>query len=187
MSKLIHHVSDYTEYSKLTKESPCVVKFTASWCGPCKRIAPQFEQLAIQHSSEITFLEIDIDVADQITNHEDVQGIPLFLFYKDGKKRDTLTFKGASSVYLEANMKTFVAEVGLYKLALDDVVEFENEDSSDEDVVSEQVHDQPHESSNGQSDEQLGRYDSDENHNEYGEECEIIIEKTISDDMIKDE
>lgn len=164
--KPVVHLSDIAVYKQLIndQQKASVVKFTAPWCGPCKRIAPKFEELAKEHSSCVGFYEVDIDSANAITDFENVQSIPLFLFFKGGEKRKALEIRGANVQTLEANIKTLVAEVNMAKLVLDDVVE-----SDDDDVGSEVA--EPD-------------YDS-ESHNEYGQDCEIPIEKTIPEDMIK--
>ena len=153
--KSIKHVKEFTEYIALTGSSPCIVKFTASWCGPCKRLAPLFEKLSQEHESKVNFLEIDIDAASQITNYENIQSIPLILFFNEGKKNENFSIKGANGAALEENVRLFVLEV-------------ENTDLvKEEEIIDPLIED-----------------DGDEAHNEYGQDCEIPIEKTITDDMI---
>lgn len=170
-SQFVHHITKFEQYSNLIKTSPCVVKFTAIWCGPCKRMAPLFDKAANENYDTANFIEIDIDSADEITNHENVQSIPLFLFYKDGAKRDNFTIKGQNIPGFEASVKSFINEVKMASLALDNVVDSDSTDEDEEPITIEQ---------------ETPEYDSDENYNEYGEDCEIPIEKTVSEDMLKD-
>jgi len=108
MSKLhtssVHHVSDIKEYKNLIENRACVIKFTAPWCGPCKKIAPIYEQLASSYSSKIEFLEVNIDNGPEITNMENVQSIPLFIFYLLGKRDPSFSVLGANSSSLKSNV-----------------------------------------------------------------------------------
>lgn len=189
MFKAIQHVDNYAEYLKLIGEEACVVKFTAEWCGPCKRIAPFYEEMATKHCDEVKFLEIDIDGADQITNHENVQSIPLFLFYKDGKKQTEL--RGGNPTFLGNNIGIFINDVRLSKTKEENNVvnsvdkEQEEENSHDQENIDEIIEKIIDEQSLHNSSDESWSVD-DDLHNEYGEECEIIIEKTISDDMINE-
>ena len=47
--KSIQHVSELEEYLALIKGPACLVKFTAAWCGPCRKINPTFHRLADEH------------------------------------------------------------------------------------------------------------------------------------------
>ena len=109
----IQHINNYQEYLSITSNNPCVVKFTAEWCGPCKRLAPYFEEAASNNFQSVKFLEIDIDKSDQITNHEDVTGIPLLLFYHNGVKQDKNTIQGLNIPLFENNLKEFIDDINL--------------------------------------------------------------------------
>ncbi len=57
--------------------------FFATWCGPCKRIAPAFEELAKKFSN-VTFLKVDVDDSDDIAAKFNVNSLPTFVFLKNG-------------------------------------------------------------------------------------------------------
>eukprot|EP01041_Mallomonas_annulata_P002041 gene2041-3969_t len=61
-----------------------IVRFTASWCKPCKRIEPYFYELSTQHSS-VSFITIDIDKYSNLAVECGAIAIPLFQAYKQGK------------------------------------------------------------------------------------------------------
>ena len=63
-----------------------VVKFGATWCGPCKMLAPVLEKLA-DEMSDVTFIDIDVDDDDaEVTvSNAGVSSVPLMVFYKKGK------------------------------------------------------------------------------------------------------
>lgn len=60
-----------------------VIDFFATWCGPCKKIAPAFEQLATVYPS-IVFLKVDVDESAELVDKYGVQAMPTFVFLKDG-------------------------------------------------------------------------------------------------------
>lgn len=60
-----------------------VIDFFATWCGPCKKIAPAFEQLATVYPS-IVFLKVDVDESGELVDKYSVQAMPTFVFLKDG-------------------------------------------------------------------------------------------------------
>jgi thioredoxin 1 len=60
-----------------------VIDFFATWCGPCKKIAPAFEQLATVYPS-IVFLKVDVDELAELVDKYSIQAMPTFVFLKDG-------------------------------------------------------------------------------------------------------
>lgn len=59
--------------------------FYATWCGPCKTLAPMVEELANQYSGQIKFVKINADSAQTLLEHFDIQGFPTLLLFKNGK------------------------------------------------------------------------------------------------------
>ncbi|XP_030018073.1 thioredoxin b isoform X2 [Sphaeramia orbicularis] len=62
-----------------------VVDFTATWCGPCKTIAPFFEELSNTHAN-VVFLKVDVDEAADVSQECGISCMPTFHFYKKGEK-----------------------------------------------------------------------------------------------------
>eukprot|EP00030_Apusomonadida_sp_AF-17_P002804 a341885_115.p1 GENE.a341885_115~~a341885_115.p1 ORF type:complete len:155 (-),score=53.05 a341885_115:8-436(-) len=79
-------VEDLDDYEKEIAKPMVVANFTASWCGPCRKIAPVFESLAMQNAKDVTFLKIDVDRAADIASKEAISAVPSFLFFKGGKR-----------------------------------------------------------------------------------------------------
>jgi thiol-disulfide isomerase/thioredoxin len=78
-------VTDDAEYSQaLASKGLCVVYFTASWCGPCQKIKPIYEQLATDFP-QTTFIKVDVDECAEIAAGAEVRAMPTFHFMKDGK------------------------------------------------------------------------------------------------------
>jgi thioredoxin 1 len=72
-----------SEDSEIPLKGAVVIDFFATWCGPCKRIAPTFEKLA-EAFPKITFLKVDVDESPDLVNKYDVSAMPTFVFLKDG-------------------------------------------------------------------------------------------------------
>lgn len=72
----------------ITDHPKVLVKYTATWCGPCKAITPYVEELATNRK-DILFVEVDIDHADEdvVTG---IASIPTFRAYENGKQAGTL-------------------------------------------------------------------------------------------------
>ncbi|MDE5730726.1 MAG: thioredoxin fold domain-containing protein [Alistipes sp.] len=67
---------------KFRGERPAVIDFFASWCGPCKALAPTFEELAAdyQYKDRIDFYKVDIDREPELAEAFGVRSVPTLLF-----------------------------------------------------------------------------------------------------------
>ena len=91
------------EFDTILKSNPKVlVDFTASWCGPCKMIAPVFEQLAGENP-EVKFIKVDVDENGEAAQEMGVQAMPTFMAFHNGAKVEE--FAGANA----EKLKTMVA------------------------------------------------------------------------------
>ncbi|CAA9252529.1 MAG: Thioredoxin [uncultured Chloroflexi bacterium] len=78
------------EQSVLRSSQPVVVDFWASWCGPCRAIAPAIEQLATEYAGRITFAKLNADDNPRTMMTYGVQGLPTLVFFKDGREAGRL-------------------------------------------------------------------------------------------------
>ena len=74
------------EQEVLKSEKPVLVDFWASWCAPCKMVAPTIEQIAEEYSDKLKIGKCDIDDNQDSAMKYQVRSIPTFVFYKDGKE-----------------------------------------------------------------------------------------------------
>ncbi len=65
---------------KYKGNTPCVIDFYASWCGPCKRLAPIMEELAKQYKGKVVFYKVDTDKEPMLSQAFGIRSIPQILF-----------------------------------------------------------------------------------------------------------
>lgn len=65
-----------------------VVDFWATWCAPCRMIAPMVEQLAVDYAGQVKVAKLDVDNNQKTAMKFNVRSIPTILFFKDGKLVD---------------------------------------------------------------------------------------------------
>ena len=79
----------------LASGKPLVVDFWATWCGPCKKIAPDVEALAEAYKDQVIIGKCDVDSCDDIVAQYKVRNIPTVVFIKGGEVVDKVV--GATS------------------------------------------------------------------------------------------
>ena len=69
----------------LQSEQVAIVDFYATWCGPCRQIAPTMEQLAKEYEGRLKIYKVDIDKHRELADQYQIQSIPAFFAFKSGK------------------------------------------------------------------------------------------------------
>ena len=67
-----------------------IVDFWATWCGPCRMIAPILEQLSTEYEGRVKVTKLDVDANIKTGSRFNVRSIPTLLFFKDGKQVDQI-------------------------------------------------------------------------------------------------
>ncbi len=70
---------------------PVLVDFWAAWCGPCRMAAPILDEIARSKAGELVVLKLDTDANQATARRHEVQGIPLFVMFRDGKEAERQT------------------------------------------------------------------------------------------------
>ena len=70
-----------------------VIDFTATWCGPCKRIAPMFADMSEEYDA--AFLKVDVDKNSEVSGSHGVTAMPTFAFYNADGEKHSETVRGA--------------------------------------------------------------------------------------------
>jgi thioredoxin 1 len=80
-------IKDESEFdSLLEKANVLVVDCTATWCGPCKLVAPLIDRLAEEYGDRAQILKLDIDINRPIAKRFGIRNIPAVIFFKAGEK-----------------------------------------------------------------------------------------------------
>ncbi|MCK9511165.1 MAG: thioredoxin TrxA [Pigmentiphaga sp.] len=90
MSDTVQHVSDASfETDVIQASQPVLVDFTATWCGPCKMIAPILDQVAGEYSDKVRIVKLDVDDNQATAARYGIRGVPTLMLFKDGAPTET--------------------------------------------------------------------------------------------------
>ena len=96
------------KFDELIKgDKPVVCDFFATWCGPCKMLAPVMEEVSKDFTDKAVFVKVDIDENMELASRYGIMSIPLVAFFKNGEmKAKSLgyTSKTETKDFLEKNL-----------------------------------------------------------------------------------
>jgi len=79
------NIKNLSLFNNTINDSKVLVKFTASWCSPCRASRPTIEALSNNDAyKDIKFIEVDIDHGSKIATKYGIRGIPAFVFFNKG-------------------------------------------------------------------------------------------------------
>lgn len=85
---MVQSVSD-SAFNETIKNGICIVDFWAEWCGPCKMMAPVFEEVSKSFEGKASFFKMNVDDNQDIPGQMMIRGIPSLVAFKNGVKIDT--------------------------------------------------------------------------------------------------
>lgn len=84
--KEIWNFEKFTDSFAYKGKLPCVIDFYATWCGPCKKVAPIMEKLAKEYNGKIIVYKVDVDTEQKLSTILKIRNIPTVFFLEKGKQ-----------------------------------------------------------------------------------------------------
>ncbi|KDN84162.1 thioredoxin [Kitasatospora sp. NPDC059646] len=92
MAGATKEVTDATFDAEVLKsDKPVLVDFWATWCGPCRQVAPVLEDIAAEHGDKLSIVKLDVDANQETAAAYNVISIPTLNVYKGGELVKTIT------------------------------------------------------------------------------------------------
>lgn len=77
------------EFNEVTASEVAVIDFSATWCGPCKMLAPVLEEVSEEYAGKVNFFNVDVDENPDLAMQYKIMNIPALVVLKKGEKVDT--------------------------------------------------------------------------------------------------
>ncbi|MCB9765293.1 MAG: thioredoxin [Alphaproteobacteria bacterium] len=90
MATLDYVTDDNFEAQVLNSELPVLLDFTATWCQPCKKLAPKVEELADEMSGSLRVFKVDVDQSQKLAMRYNVRSVPTLLVFNKGQVKGSI-------------------------------------------------------------------------------------------------
>lgn len=90
MSEIKYVTADTFQADVLDETLPVLLDFTATWCGPCKMLAPVMEELAEEWEGKVQVYKIDVDQSQDLAMKYQVMSVPTVMIFVDGEEKERL-------------------------------------------------------------------------------------------------
>ncbi len=85
---------------------PVLVDFTATWCGPCQKLAPILEELAAEYAGKVKIGKVDIDQNSDLASRYGIMSVPTVMAFKGGTPEDTMV-----GIYPKSHFKARIEQL----------------------------------------------------------------------------
>lgn len=100
-------INDENYEELVAQGKPMVLDFWATWCGPCKKIAPFVQELADQYEGQVIVGKVDVEEAEDLASQFGIRNIPTVLYLKNGEVVDKVV-GAATKATLEEKLKALL-------------------------------------------------------------------------------
>ena len=90
MSQVLEGTDTNFESEVMQADQPVLVDFSATWCGPCKKLEPIVHEIAGEYEGRLKVVKIDVDKAPTVAAKFGVMSVPTVLLFKKGEVKDQL-------------------------------------------------------------------------------------------------
>jgi thioredoxin 1 len=95
----------------LHNDKPVVVDFWATWCGPCRMVAPEMEKLAEKYEGSVDVVKVDVDANPGISQAYNILSIPTIAFFKPGAQpQGVVGFRPMEQLEQQFGLNEFAAK-----------------------------------------------------------------------------
>ncbi|MCE5304103.1 thioredoxin [bacterium] len=90
MASPIHVTDDNFQSEVLESSTPVIVDFWATWCAPCRKIAPIMDDFANEYSGKLKVCKLDVDNNQKVAMNYGIRSIPTVMIFQNGQAVDTI-------------------------------------------------------------------------------------------------
>ncbi len=99
--QIVNITNDTFQEAVLNSDKPVVVDFWASWCGPCRMVAPIMEELAGDYEGKVQIAKVNVDDQGELAAQFRIMSIPTVLIFKDGQMVEKVVGARAKGEFVE--------------------------------------------------------------------------------------